>query len=398
MQTTQNKQSPFSARQWCRINMQQQGLLDKTWQVADLLERLSYVQIDSINVVQRAHHHVLHTRIEEYSPKMLDQALIDKQVFEYWSHAAAYLPMKDYAYSLYRKHQIAQGDKHWHAPNKNMMHEVLARIQAEGPLQAKDFENFSSAGKSGWWDWKPAKKALEQLFMQGELMVVGRRNFQKVYDLTENVLPSIVDTTRPNDLQFSRHLIDRCIAAHGFASAQQISYLRKGMKKFINQTLNELLEDNRLAKFEHEKETYYYHEHIRPPAKVPNKTWLLNPFDNIAIQRKRTQAWYNFNYQIEVYVPENKRTYGYYSLLILWQDRLVGRVSVKADRKDKVLLLQHLHFEDYAFKNKPHSPEKFIAAFLPSLNAYMQFNNCQSWQLLKCNDRRIQQLLCATTK
>jgi uncharacterized protein YcaQ len=131
--------NPYSAKQWLQLNIQQQGLLQSSSSLTALLQQLSYVQIDSINVVERAHHHVLHSRLADYSTTMLDQAMSDKTVFEYWSHAAAYLPIKDYRFSLYRKQQLQQGGKHWFEAEHKVMREVKVRISAEGPLKASQF-------------------------------------------------------------------------------------------------------------------------------------------------------------------------------------------------------------------------------------------------------------------
>ncbi|HPR08023.1 MAG TPA: crosslink repair DNA glycosylase YcaQ family protein, partial [Denitromonas sp.] len=162
------------------------------------IEHLGYVQIDTISAVQRAHHHTLWNRNPRYGAAHLDQLVADKQVFEYWSHAAAYLPMRDYRFSLPRKHAIASGaQRHWYAPDAPLMQAVLKRITDEGPLMAKDFEH--SGRKLGEWQTKPAKRALEYLFMMGELMLPRRVSFQKVYDLTERVLPAGIDTFSASD-------------------------------------------------------------------------------------------------------------------------------------------------------------------------------------------------------
>jgi uncharacterized protein YcaQ len=160
------------------------------------IEHLGYVQIDTISVIQRAHHHTLWNRNPRYEPSQLDQLIAAKQVFEYWSHAAAYLPMRDYRFSLFRKQAIASGDQeHWYERDERLMKSVLKRIADDGPLMAKDFEHTGK--KTGEWKRKPAKKALENLFMQGDLMAPRRVNFHKVYDLTERVVPAGTDTTAP---------------------------------------------------------------------------------------------------------------------------------------------------------------------------------------------------------
>jgi uncharacterized protein YcaQ len=392
--------NPYSAKQWLQLNMQQQGLLQPLESLPKLIRQLSYVQIDSINVVERAHHHVLHSRLPEYSATMLDAAMSDKTVFEYWSHAAAYLPIEDYRFSLYRKQQLQQGGKHWFEPEHKVMREVKARISAEGPLKASQFTHESDTKNGTWWDWKPAKKALEQLFMQGELMVARRDKFQKVYDLTERVLPKHTDTTVPSDTEFAQHLIQRYLSAHGFGNLQQIQYLRKGLKPLLSQTLAQLCEQGDIASFtdssSNTQHVYFYQPTLTLPTAIPNKVWLLNPFDNLVIQRQKLRQWFGFDYQIEVYVPEAKRQFGYYSLPILWRDGFVGRVDVKADRKNQCLLLQNLHIETSTLTNQHdelNDKTHFVAALIEAIDHYCTFNHCQRWQLIQCNDKTIAKML-----
>ena len=352
--------SPYSAREWLQLNLQQQGLLTPTESVADAISQLSYVQIDSINVVERAHHHVLFNRLAEYQPSQLELSLVNKEIFEYWSHAAAYLPINDYRFSLFNKTRIKQGGKHWFEPEHKVIREVKARIAAEGPLKASDFSHDAKAHNSGWWDWKPAKRALEQLFMQGELMVLQRDKFQKVYDLTERVLPNHINSQAPTDGEFARYLIERYIKAHGFANQQQMLYLRKNIKAVLVKTLNEMCLDGELAQFSQAGVSYFYNPNQQLLSPLLKRVWLLNPFDNLVIQRQRLKQLFGFNYQIEVYVPAAKRQYGYYSLPILWGDKFVGRVDVKAERKTRVLLLQNLAIEEGAFTSKNSELDEFI--------------------------------------
>ncbi|QXN24676.1 winged helix DNA-binding domain-containing protein [Shewanella putrefaciens] len=378
--------SPFSPREWLQLNMQQQGLLQPHASVSELISRLGYVQIDSINVVERAHHHVLHSRMPQYQTMMLDTALAQGEIFEYWSHAAAYLPIADYRFSLQRKQLLQNGGKHWFEPDDKVMQEVRARIRAEGPLKASDFEH--TEGKNGaWWDWKPAKKALEQLFMRGELMVVRREKFQKCYDLTERVLPSHINTQAPSESEFARHLIERYLDAHAFGSAAQMAYLRKGIKANVNEQLAAMQTQGELASFKAEGQWYFYRPELHITAAMPNRVWLLNPFDNLLIQRQRLKQWFDFDYQIEVYVPAEKRQYGYYSLAMLWRDRFVGRVDVKAERQSGLLLLQQLTLE----AGFDGLDDDFCAAFEAAVTEYARFNGCSRWKLVKANNKTFKQ-------
>ncbi len=382
---------PFSPKELRQLVLQHQGLLRPASgkaAVAEVLKQISYVQLDSIYVVERAHHHVLASRVADYQPAWLDELLAKKQIFEYWSHAAAYLPIADYCFSLQRKQQLQNGGKHWFEPDDNAMQEVRARIRAEGPLKASDFEH--TEGKNGaWWDWKPAKKALEQLFMRGELMVVRRDKFQKCYDLTERVLPSHIDTQAPSEIEFARYLIKRYLDAHAFGSAAQIAYLRKGIKANVNEQLAAMQSQGELASFKAEGQWYFYRPELQITAAIPNRVWLLNPFDNLLIQRQRLKQWFDFDYQIEVYVPAEKRQYGYYSLAILWRDIFVGRVDVKADRQANLLLLQQLTLEEGMMVNG--LDEDFCAAFDIAVSEYARFNGCDRWKLVKANHKGLKQ-------
>ncbi len=379
--------SPYSSQEWLLLTLQQQGLLKAASSVSEAVAQLSYVQIDSINVVERAHHHVLYNRIADYQTSLLDTAMANQEIFEYWSHAAAYLPIADYRFSLWQKNALKQGGKHWFEPEHKVMREVKAKIIAEGPLKASHFANTSTAANTGWWDWKPAKRALEQLFMQGELMVAHRDKFQKVYDLTERVLPANANCEIPNDTEFARHLIYRYLTAHGFGTVKQIIYLRKNIKSILVKTLNEMCLEGEIARFTESDQAYFYLPNLKPITSIPDRVWLLNPFDNLVIQRQRLKQLFDFNYQIEVYVPAIKRQFGYYSLPILWKDRFIGRVDVKADRKTGILLLQKLTIEEGIFgtRSKRSDLEEFIAAFRYAVDEYAMFNNCDEWELVETN-------------
>ena len=370
---------PFSPRDMRWLQLERQGLLRKTPQHQALaqIEQLSYVQIDSIHVVERAHHHVLFNRIRNYQPSLLDSLLAQRQIFEYWSHAAAYLPMTDFRFSLHKKHQLQAGQRHWFAPDHQVMREVRARIHAEGPLKAADFEKTSSNSGS-WWDWQPAKKALEQLFMQGELMVVKRERFQKVFDLTERVLPSQIDTRLPSDAEMAAHLVQRYLQSHGFGSVAQMYYLRRGLKQAVQQYVTEQHEAGLLLPFSWQKQVYWMAADVKPPSAKRRRVQLLNPFDNLVIQRQRLADCFDFDYQIEVYVPAAKRRIGYYSLPILYGVDFIGQLDVKAERSSKTLVLQHLYLDERVALNAGLANEFAIACV-----DYARFNQCQQLRLVQ---------------
>ena len=231
---TTSRAVPVPAARLRRIALESQGLLKREPfgrgrnATRRVIEQLGYVQIDTISVVARAHHHVLHSRVPNYDPGHLTTLLRDGSVFEYWYHAAAYLPIRDYRFQLPRMQDMAEFKEQWiRSRDRPLMADVRRRIEQEGPLRARDFEN--PGGKNaGWWNWKPAKRALEQLFMQGELMVISREGFEKTYELRERVLPPGTDTRMPDDEEMAGYLLDTMLRSHGFVTPKSVTHLRRG--------------------------------------------------------------------------------------------------------------------------------------------------------------------------
>jgi uncharacterized protein YcaQ len=345
-----------------------------------MIEHMGYVQIDTIAVVERAHHHTIFTRLSDYSKKHLDTLLEkDKQIFEYWSHAAAYLPMRDYRFSLPRKKLFADGKQHWFKDQKPTKY-VYDRIRAEGPLQSKDFEEKKA--QTGWYEWKTTKQALEQLFMEGKLMVAARRNFQKVYDLTERVLPAGIDTRMPTEREMAEHLIEAAIRTNGMATVEEIAYLRRGVKEQVSKAIKHMLKEGTLLELKMEgvaKCTVYTTPsqlELLDAIKLRKKVQILSPFDNAVIQRKRLQNLFNYDYVIECYVPEPKRVHGYFCLPILYGDVFAGRMDCKADSKTGIFSVRKLWIED-GFK----VTDPFVSAFARATSAFAAFNGSESIQL-----------------
>ena len=220
------------------------------------IEHLGYIQIDTLSVVQRAHHHTLWNRNSRYSSSQLDQLVQEKRVFEYWSHAAAYLPMRDFRYTLPRKHALASGEQeHWFDRDPKMEEWVLKKIAEEGPLLARDFDQKGMG--TGEWKTKPAKRALENLFMQGDLMCSGRVNFQKLYDLTERVLPEGTDTSTPTKEEYARYLVFSYLQANGLGKLAEITYLRRGIKPQVVQVMEEMVLSGELLQIQVGDEEYH---------------------------------------------------------------------------------------------------------------------------------------------
>jgi uncharacterized protein YcaQ len=352
------------------------------------ITHIGYVQIDTISVVERAHNHVLYSRVPSFKPTMLNQLLLDRDIFEYWSHAAAFLSIEDFRFSLPYKHAIKSGQTHWFKnTDSKLMAELLARIRSDGPLRSRDVETDTSKG-AGWWDWKPAKKALEQLYMQGDLMVSDRQGFQKTYDLTERVLPAEINSTMPSLSQFAAHLLDQQLRCHGLVSLQGITYLRRNAE--LRNAVRSIVRDG-LAQHLYEQvkletgEVFIFESGAldQPLPRLNKRMMILSPFDNCVIQRKRLKALFQYDYQIECYVPAHKRQYGYFSLPLLYCGEFIGRMDCKAHRKTNQLELKSLYLEYSKFDD-----DQVIAAFAKAVIEFRKFQQCDSVTLKNITPKR----------
>jgi uncharacterized protein YcaQ len=347
-----------------------------------IIEHLGYVQIDTINVVERSHHLVLYTRQPGYKHEFLhDLQAKDREIFEYWAHAASFVPMKDYRYylpTIKRKPKPGSWFDQWTKKNPSLTRQVKKRIEKEGPLAPSDFEDIENRKRGPWWDWKPAKAALEVLFWRGDLMITERRNFQRVYDLTDRVLPHKTDKTIPTEQEEKEFFVRRALNALGVATVADISrYI--GISGKLNKWLEDMRKKGEVTEFEItglKKPYYVLTSDLRKIARTSGQTdervHLLSPFDNSIILRDRTEFLFDFNYSLECYVPKPKRKYGYFSLPVLWYNRLVGRLDPKADRRREVLLIQNLHIE----RNIDHK-DAFFVSLARSINDFAHFNKCE---------------------
>ncbi len=356
--------------------------------VASIVEKLGYVQIDTISVINRAHHHTLWTRMPHYQSRDLHAAQKEqKSIFEYWGHAMSYLPMTDYRYSLPYKERFCSPYGTWARSRLekygDILEPTLQRIREEGPLASRDFVSEGEHYRGTWWDWRPVKVALELLLWQGKLMVVERKNFQKVYDLPERVLPGWVDTSMPTDEELGRFLVVRALKAYGIASEREIvDHLRIAEKKVIVQALQDMCSAQEvlpvLVKVNGKELNYYLlPETLEFSEKIlaeNNKVFILSPFDNFCIQRERMKTFFNFDYALECYLKPEQRKFGYFAIPLFWKDRFIGRMDAKADRKEKTFLIHHLKFEAGV------QPDDALKTGLQEqLLAFTRFQNCQRY-------------------
>lgn len=315
-----------------------------------IIEQLGYIQIDTISVVERAHNHVLWTRFPSYKKSMLHELLEkDRKIFEYWSHAAAFLSMRDYKYSLYTKEHFRRRYKDWMKKNRKIINHVMDRIKAEGALKSKDFEHTGEK-LTGWWNWKPAKEALECMFIIGELMVSKRERFQKAYDLTERIVPPHIETNVPGEEEMFEHLLLSRINAFGFASEPEARYLRKINKPVSEKTINNLLEEKMIfpVRIGSSNDVYYSTEaklrQLNKKIKAES-VHILSPFDNLIIQRKCLKTIFDFEYVLECYLPAAKRKNGYFNMPILVGDKFAGMLDAKTDKNRKEFIIKSLKLD-----------------------------------------------------
>ena len=357
------------------------------------INHLGYIQIDTISVVERAHHHVFFSRVPQFKPDMTNQLLLNGDIFEYWAHAAAFLPIADFRFSLPYKHAIKSGQTHWYRTrDQKLMGELLARIRSDGPLRSRDIET-NTTKSAGWWDWKPAKKALEQLYMQGDLMVSDREGFQKTYDLTERVLPSQINLQMPSMEEFAAHVVNQQLRCHGLVSLKGLTYQRRSadLRKAVQALISERLAQRTLEQVQLSSGDVFVLEagaFEHPLPRLNSRLLILSPFDNSVIQRERLKALFQYDYQIECYVPAVKRQYGYFCLPLLYRDEFIGRMDCKAHRKIRHLEIKALHFEQHDFDE-----DIVIAAFVEAIAQFCHFQQCDTVSFTKTHPSQLTQRL-----
>jgi len=342
------------------------------------IEHLGYVQLDSISVIERAHNHTWFSRVPNFNPSLSNDMLEQGEIYEYWAHAAAYMPMRDFRFSLIDKARVRAGEHRSKLPkDTKLMNKVMQRIRSDGPMSTRDLETPGTK-RSGWWDWKPAKKAAERLYLQGDLMICSRVGFQKTYDLTERVLPGSTSTTVPSLSEWAKHLIDEQLHCHSLVTLPGITYSRRhaGLNRAVKA---EVLNRVAMAELQQvqlpDNQVYYSRPGLldQPLPRVSSQLQILSPFDNLVIQRARLQSLFNFDYQIECYVPAAKRRYGYFALPLLYRDELVGRIDCKAHRAQRRLALQSVHLQC-----KDSDMDSVCWALAAALPGFAKFQDCDS--------------------
>jgi uncharacterized protein YcaQ len=337
------------------------------------VDRLSLHQIDSVNVLVRAHYLPAFSRLGPYDRSLIETAAWGsrkkRRLFEYWAHEASLLPLPLHPLLRWRMGRADRGEAGWKGlrvfagERRAEAEGFLNRIRKEGPRAASDFEE--KRAQSGWWGWSDTKRALEWLFWAGHITTATRRgSFERVYDLTERVIPAeVLALTTPDEKDAQRALVERAAQALGAATEQDLrDYFRLGPHD-ARQAIESLVEAAVLEPVEVPgwARLAYLHHDARRPRRVSARA-LLAPFDPLVWERSRTLRLFDFHYRIEIYTPADKRQHGYYVLPFLLGDLLVARLDLKADRQAERLLVHAVHLE-------PHAPSDAMDAISEELQA-----------------------------
>jgi uncharacterized protein YcaQ len=317
------------------------------------LRRLGAIQIDSINVVARSHELVLAARVGLHDPAAFERLVYQRRAgFEYWGHAASFLPIEHYRLFLPRMERMRQTGRGWwadsRAKNAHLYQPVLDRVRAEGPLAASAFREPGGTRRGTWWDWAPAKDVLEDLFDQGTVMVHDRVRFERRYDLTERVLPAGLDLSTPAPQESALKLTMLAARALGVAAARDLADYFRLRPEHARPALAEAISSGLLQPVSVQgwPKPAYLLPGTPLPRRAAHAPALLSPFDALIWYRERTERLFGFHYRIEVYTPAHKRLHGYYTMPVLADGRLVARVDPKYDRQAGALVLRGLTIEE----------------------------------------------------
>jgi uncharacterized protein YcaQ len=372
-----------------RIALAAQGFTDRPHATPSMktfdrtVARTGVLQVDSVNVLQRAHYMPLYSRMGPYDVDLLRRASErrPRRVVEYWAHVQALMPVDLWPLMRHRMdHYRSERGKWGFTADPTLEPRVLDAVRDRGPVTARHLEEEFSTGprtKEHWgWNWSEARKVLDYLFLVGDVAIAGRTSqFEVLYDLTERVLPpAVLDAPTPTPQEAVTELVRRAARSHGVASAGCLAdYYRLRLqpapgKASARVAIDQLVEEGELvpATVQGWRRPVWLHRDARLPRKVAART-LLSPFDPVVWERDRLEALFDFFYRIEIYVPADKRLHGYYVLPFLLGDRLVARVDLKADRAAGVLLVPGAFAEPHA----PAGTAEELAAELRRLAGWL---------------------------
>jgi uncharacterized protein YcaQ len=326
------------------------------------VEHLGYVQIDTINVIERCHHHILFNRIPTYQKSDLTKAqTVGKSVFEYWTHAHSYVPTRDYRFFMRAMANYKTNPSQWNeGVTKPEIQKVLRLIQKEGPISIRDIEDDVLVEKEHLWgSRKPSKKALRYLFYSGLLTISERVGMLKKYDLAANHFAWNSKPKPASEKEILDYRIDRALTSQSFVSLDSICHLIPSQKPLVKKALEKRVKTGELTEFSIDGPLKPIAHWIRteelnsPVPEAHGLTHILSPFDPLIIQRKRLSMVFGYDHLFEAYLPKEKRKYGYFALPVLIGDEIVAAIDLKTDRAAKKMLMQK-----WTWMKKTKSPER----------------------------------------
>ena len=350
----------LSLAQARRTALAAQGFLDPPHALPDLrtllraVGRTGVLQVDSVNVLRRAHYMPLWSRMGPYDTDLLHRASSgrrDRRLVEYWAHVQALMPVELWPVMRHRMASYREKrGKWWGEVSEELVARLLAEVAARGATTARELDEGLPRSRESWgWNWSEERKALDFLYMSGDLAIAGRTSqFEVRYDLPERVLPDrVLSAPTPTPAEADLELVRRAAASYGVATAADLKdYYRMPSLEAVQTAAATLVEAGELLPVEVEgwPQPAYLHRRARLPRRVDARA-LLSPFDPVVWRRERTEALFGFRYRIEIYVPRHRRVHGYYVLPFLLGDTLVARVDLKADRATRTLLVHAAHSE-----------------------------------------------------
>jgi uncharacterized protein YcaQ len=328
--------------------------------LSQTIATMGVLQLDSVNVFERSHYLPLFARLGDYSSATLDDLLLSEHTpashVEYWVHEASFIPLE--SWPLWQWRMQAARELHsqpgqWLAEHRPLADALLERLVKDGPATFSELEGDRSASRGSWWDWSDTKRALEELFHDGVITTVGRRNFQRVYAPVEQVIPDALRAIAIPELDAPRTLVADAVRALGVATLSDIADYYRMRRAPAQVALESCVESGDVVKVAVEgwvdKAGKPLVAYALPDLKVPQKpivsATILTPFDPLTWNRERASRLFNFDYRIEIYTPAAQRKFGYYSLPVLMDESLVARVDLKADRKNRTLIVRSAHWE-----------------------------------------------------
>jgi uncharacterized protein YcaQ len=330
-----------------RLNMKNPFGNKGAQSVLTAIEQLGYVQIDTINVIERCHHHILYNRIPTYQKNHLTAAqTVDKTVFEYWTHAMSYIPTTDFKYFISDMKSVNTAQGSWFGSVTRLEYQKVKKLLQKNPVSIRDIKDNILKEKSHEWDSKkPSHRALKLGFNKGDFVVSEREGMLKKYDVTLNHFGWSSLPKAATEAERLNYVIDRAIKSQSIISLDSICHLRPKIKKNIEQILNQRVADRKLIEIELPRAAKIKHwispQVLDQKIETSTLTHILSPFDPMIIQRKRLKIFFDYEHVFEAYIPMAKRKFGYFTLPVLMGNQIVAILDLKTDRQNQQLLIQN---------------------------------------------------------